>query len=119
VLALLPPLAPRRAVGVAGTVAQLAVLAGSSELTRAGIAAELRRLAALPLRERREVPGLDPERAPAIVAGSLVVAEVLARYDLDGLAFSERDLLDGAALAAAELPARAEGDAPPGAYTCC
>jgi hypothetical protein len=32
---------------------------------------------------------------------------------------SERDLLDGAALAAAELPEREEGLAPPGAYTCC
>ncbi|MDX6488165.1 MAG: hypothetical protein QOK13_780, partial [Gaiellaceae bacterium] len=29
------------------------------------------------------------------------------------------DLLDGIALEAAELPERAEGEAPPGAYTCC
>jgi hypothetical protein len=27
--------------------------------------------------------------------------------------------MHGAALAAAELPAAVEGDAPPGAYTCC
>jgi hypothetical protein len=32
---------------------------------------------------------------------------------------SERDLLDGAALEAAALPEPVEGDAPPGAYTCC
>jgi len=32
---------------------------------------------------------------------------------------SEHDILDGAALAAAELPAPVEGAAPPGAYTCC
>src|SRR5205814_490115 len=32
---------------------------------------------------------------------------------------SEHDLLTGTALAAAELPEPAEGDAPPGAYTCC
>ena len=32
---------------------------------------------------------------------------------------SEHDLLHGAALVAAELPARTEGPAPPGAYTCC
>ncbi|MDX6451001.1 MAG: hypothetical protein QOH16_1050, partial [Gaiellaceae bacterium] len=30
-----------------------------------------------------------------------------------------RDLLNGAALEAAELPAPVEGGAPPGAYTCC
>ena len=32
---------------------------------------------------------------------------------------SERDLLDGAALAAAELPAPDDTGVPPGAYTCC
>jgi hypothetical protein len=32
---------------------------------------------------------------------------------------SEHDILHGAALEAAALPEPAEGDAPPGAYTCC
>ena len=32
---------------------------------------------------------------------------------------SERDVLHGAAFAAAELPEPEEGAAPPGAYTCC
>ena len=32
---------------------------------------------------------------------------------------SERDILHGAALEAAALPELEEGDAPPGAYTCC
>ncbi len=54
-----------------------------------------------------------------IVAGIAIVAEVLRRVGVDGVEASRRDLLDGAALAAAELPARAEGDAPPGAFTCC
>ena len=95
VRALLPPLAPRRAVGVAGTVAQLHELAG--ELTAEAVAGELRRLASLPLAERRLVPGLDPARAPVIVAGALIVHEVLGRYGLDGIGFSARDLLDGVA----------------------
>jgi exopolyphosphatase/guanosine-5'-triphosphate,3'-diphosphate pyrophosphatase len=56
------------------------------------------RLAALALAERRKVPGLDPERAPVIVAGAVIVREVLRRYGLDRLEFSERDLLDGIAL---------------------
>ena len=73
----------------------------------------------LPLDERRRLPALDPDRAPVIVAGATIVREVLRRYDLDALDASERDLLHGVALAAAELPEPVEGDAPPGAYTCC
>ena len=65
------------------------------------------------------MPALEPERAPVIVPGAIIVREVLHHFGLDSLQTSERDILDGAALAAAELPERAEGDAPPGAYTCC
>ena len=116
---LLPALDAREALGVGGTVGQLTLLAGTAELTLAEIETLLRGLAALPLEERRRVPNLDPERAPVIVAGALIVGEVLRRYGLDRLRFSVRDLLDGAALEAASLPAAAEGEAPPGAYTCC
>ena len=83
------------------------------------MARQLERLAALPLVERRELPGLDPDRAPVIVAGAVIVREFLDRYGLQELEVSERDLLHGAALEAAELPEPQEGDAPPGAYTCC
>jgi exopolyphosphatase/pppGpp-phosphohydrolase len=62
---------------------------------------------------------MHPDRAPVIVAGALVVAETLRRYGLGALEVSEHDLMHGAALAAAELPAHVEGPAPPGAYTCC
>jgi hypothetical protein len=47
------------------------------------------------------------------------VREALRHYGLAAIRFSVRDLLDGAALAAAALPPREEGPAPPGAYTCC
>ena len=47
------------------------------------------------------------------------MAEILRHFGLAELEVSEHDLLHGAALAAAGLPARAEGPAPPGAYTCC
>jgi exopolyphosphatase/guanosine-5'-triphosphate,3'-diphosphate pyrophosphatase len=60
---------------------------------------ELRdRLAALPLAERREVTGLDPARAPTIVAGAVVLREVLGAFALDGFEASERDILWGVAL---------------------
>ena len=128
--ALLPPLAPQRAVGVAATITTLAALdlglpAYDRErvhghlLSRRGARAQLERLAALPLPARRQVPALEPERAPVIVAGAAILLAILDHYRLEGIRVSERDLLDGAALAAAELPEPSEGPAPPGAYTCC
>ena len=128
--ALLPELEPESAVGVAATITTLAALdLGLEEydrarvhghvLTRDGAHAQLERLAALPLEERRRVPALDPERAPVIVAGAAILLAILDAYGLESMRVSERDLLDGAALAAAELPEPEEGAAPPGAYTCC
>ena len=73
----------------------------------------------MPREEREQVPGLEPARAPVIVAGLVVLHEILAHYGLAELEVSERDLLHGAALAAAELPEPEEGLAPPGAYVCC
>jgi exopolyphosphatase/guanosine-5'-triphosphate,3'-diphosphate pyrophosphatase len=127
---LLPDLGPEEAVGVASTITTLAALdLGLEEydrervhghlLTRDGALAQLERLTALPLEERRRVPALDPERAPVIVAGSAILVGILDAYGLEAIRVSERDLLDGAALAAAELPEPEEGAAPPGAYTCC
>ena len=62
---------------------------------------------------------LDPDRAPVIVGGAVIAREVLSFFGLEVLQISERDILDGAALAAAELPPEEEGAAPPGAYSCC
>jgi exopolyphosphatase / guanosine-5'-triphosphate,3'-diphosphate pyrophosphatase len=124
----LPDLDASDAIGVAGTITTLAALdLGEYDrddvhgycLTREGVETQLERLASLPLAERRELPGLEPGRAPVIVGGAIVVREVLERYGLDGLEASERDLLHGAALEAAGLPEPEEGAAPPGAYTCC
>jgi len=124
----LPSLEPDGAIGVAGTITTLAALelggydpqrVHGYRLSREGVGAQLDRLASLPLAQRRELAGLEPERAPVIVAGAVIVREVLDRYGLAGLEVSERDILHGAALEAAALPPAEEGDAPPGAYTCC
>jgi len=127
---LLPDLEPEDAVGVAATITSIAVLdLGIAEydcervhghvLTRDGARTQLERLAALPLDERRRVAALEPERAPFIVAGAAILVAILDAYGLESIRVSERDLLDGAVLAAAELPEPEEGAAPPGAYTCC
>jgi len=124
------PVRADAAIGVAGTVTTLAALdlgldryererVHGHRLTLEAAQRQLARLAALPLVERREVPALDPERAPVIVAGAVILTETLAFFDLDSIDVSEHDILDGIALAAAELPAPEEGAAPPGAYTCC
>ena len=121
---------PRTAIGVAGTITSLAALdLGLAEydpdqvhghvLSSESVVTLLERLAALPVAERREIPALDPGRAPVIVAGAVILREALAHFGLDCLEASERDILDGAALEAAELPEPEEGAAPPGAYTCC
>jgi exopolyphosphatase/guanosine-5'-triphosphate,3'-diphosphate pyrophosphatase len=126
----LPDRRATSAIGVAGTLTTLAALdlgldrydrdrVHAHVLTRAAARAQLERLAALPVAERRELPAMEPERAPVIVAGALILAETLDRFELDAIEVSERDLLDGIALAAAELPAPGEGAAPPGAFTCC
>ena len=118
------------AIGVAGTVTTLAALelelapydpaqTHGYRLGRPAVERQLARLSSVPLAERRELPGIDPERAPVIVAGVVILREILDLLGLEGIEVSERDLLDGTALEAAKLPEAAEGDAPPGAYTCC
>jgi exopolyphosphatase/guanosine-5'-triphosphate,3'-diphosphate pyrophosphatase len=125
-----PATRPTRAIGVAGTVTTLAVLSlgldeedpalvDGHELGSAWIAEQVERLAAMPVAEIRRLRGMHPDRAPVILAGAVVLAETLRHFGLDVLEVSEQDLMHGAALAAAELPERPEGDAPPGAYTCC
>lgn len=58
----------------------------------------LARLAAMPLADRREVVGLHPDRAPTIVAGVVILVEVLRAFGLEQVEVSEHDLLWGAAL---------------------
>jgi len=130
VRSLLPPLEAASAIGVAGTVTTLATLdlgdasydparTHAHRISLAAVEEQLERLAAMSTQERLAVPGLEPGRAPVIVAGVVVLREVMTSYGLSEIEVSERDILHGAAFAAAELPEPEEGAAPPGAYTCC
>jgi len=125
-----PEIRPAIALGVAGTVTTLATLdLGLAEevpelvhghkLAAARVERFLGELGGRPVSELRKLPGLHPERAPVIVAGVVVVLETMRHFGLDELEVSERDLMHGGALAASELSVPVEGDAPPGACTCC
>jgi exopolyphosphatase / guanosine-5'-triphosphate,3'-diphosphate pyrophosphatase len=99
----------KHAIGVAGTATSLAAIAQELEpydpekvhgyvLGAAERRWILARLAAMTLEQRREVPGLDPARAPTIVAGLVILNEVMALFDLEEIEVSEHDILRGAAL---------------------
>jgi exopolyphosphatase/guanosine-5'-triphosphate,3'-diphosphate pyrophosphatase len=67
----------------------------------ASLEAILHRLAALTTDERRHVVGLDPARAPTIVAGAIILLETLRAFGLNAVETSEHDILWGVALNAA------------------
>jgi exopolyphosphatase/guanosine-5'-triphosphate,3'-diphosphate pyrophosphatase len=119
VRAVLPPLEATRALGVDGTTAELAALGG--EPPRVTLAALDETLAWIRRSGDDEVRArlLQPDRSEVLAAGIVVLRETLRHLRLEETRASERDILNGVALAAAELPEPDEGAAPPGAYTCC
>jgi exopolyphosphatase / guanosine-5'-triphosphate,3'-diphosphate pyrophosphatase len=99
-------------IAVAGTATSLAAIAQHLDpydpervhgylLSSAECERILGDLAAMTLQERRHVAGLHPDRAPTIVAGALILREVLRLFGLDRIEISEHDILRGAALKAA------------------
>jgi exopolyphosphatase/guanosine-5'-triphosphate,3'-diphosphate pyrophosphatase len=103
---------PLQAIGVAGTITQLATLDLGLEreepevvhghvLSAEAVAGLLDGLAAMTVDEIRVERGMHPDRAPVIVAGTVVVLETLRHFGLEALEVSERDIMHGAALAAA------------------
>jgi exopolyphosphatase/guanosine-5'-triphosphate,3'-diphosphate pyrophosphatase len=101
--------AVRHGIGVAGTATSMASIAQELEpydpdrvegylLSVTECREIFDRLARMTVAERRQVPGLHPDRAPAIVAGVIILLETLALFDLDEVEVSEHDILMGAAL---------------------
>jgi exopolyphosphatase/guanosine-5'-triphosphate,3'-diphosphate pyrophosphatase len=112
----------REAIAVAGTATSVAAIDLDLEpydparvhghrVSRAALDAMLQRLAGMTNADRRKVKGLDPARAPTIVAGVVILREALKAFGLDEFEASEHDILRGAAL---DLWARASdpGGAP-------
>ena len=100
----------RWAIAVAGTATSAAAILLELEpyvadrvhghvIYRAEVEMLLARLAEMDEAQRRRLPGLQPDRAPTIIAGMVVLAEALRALGLDEAEVSEHDILRGAALA--------------------
>ncbi|CAM8645120.1 GppA Exopolyphosphatase [Acidimicrobiia bacterium] len=96
-------------VGLAGTVnAAAAVEIGMTtydrdkvhhlRMTRAMVEDVFRTLATESVEERKDNPGLEPERADVIVGGMCVLVTVMRRFGLREMLVSESDILDGLAM---------------------
>jgi exopolyphosphatase / guanosine-5'-triphosphate,3'-diphosphate pyrophosphatase len=96
-------------IAVAGTATSLAAISQRLEpydpqkvhgytVSKAETERMLGELAAIPLEERRTTPGLHPDRAPTIVAGAIILREVMELFGLSAIEVSEHDILRGAAL---------------------
>jgi exopolyphosphatase / guanosine-5'-triphosphate,3'-diphosphate pyrophosphatase len=100
-------------IAVAGTPTSLAAIeleldpydrdaVHGHRLTLGSIQRSCSELASMPLERRREVTGLHPDRAPTIVAGVVILIQVMRAFDLGEIEVSEHDILYGAALDAAQ-----------------
>jgi exopolyphosphatase / guanosine-5'-triphosphate,3'-diphosphate pyrophosphatase len=63
----------------------------------------LARLAEMTEEQRRQVPGLHPDRAPTIIAGMVLLSVAMRVMDLEQVEVSEHDILYGGALRLAGL----------------
>ena len=95
-----------RFVGVAGTVAQLALLKAGAPvydpdvthhavLSHGDVRMLARRLARLDYDRRKRMTGMDAGRADIIVAGALILEVAMEVFDAAELLTSEKDILDG------------------------
>jgi len=112
----LPALGDNRwMVGLAGTVATVAMLVGGVEqyerrlvhhvaISRTDVEDWLDRLAGEDAATRRSEPGMVDGRQDVIVAGVLVLAETMAVFDRDHCLASEDDILDGLAASLRHRP---------------
>ena len=104
-----------RAIAVAGTPTSLAAIDQGLEPYDPGrvhgyrlgmqrIQRMLSGLSSLPLAERLRVPGLHPGRAPTIVAGTVILVQVMRAFKITEIEVSELDILHGSALSAGLAP---------------
>jgi exopolyphosphatase / guanosine-5'-triphosphate,3'-diphosphate pyrophosphatase len=94
----------KNVIATSGTAAALAAVATHlrrgrnrqrSVVSRAEMNRIAKRLARLPVAERRNIEGIGPRRAEIIVAGAMVYRELLDRFHLKGFRYSPLGLRDG------------------------
>jgi exopolyphosphatase/guanosine-5'-triphosphate,3'-diphosphate pyrophosphatase len=111
----LDPAAAERVVGVAGTVTTVTAIALGLDaydprrihhqaLDPAEIGAVAGKLAAMTVAERAAMPVMAKGREDVIVAGALLLDELVQRFQLRRVIASETDILDGVLLGLAERP---------------
>ncbi len=93
-------------VGVGGTLTTLAAIDQQMDvydpvrvdgyfLPRQAVAGILNKLDSATLEERKQIPGLQPERADIINAGTRIVLAIIEVLDCSGVTVSERDIMYG------------------------
>jgi exopolyphosphatase/guanosine-5'-triphosphate,3'-diphosphate pyrophosphatase len=103
----------RRGIAVAGTATSAASIDQELDpydpakvhgypLLLATVEMLLARLADLDEEQRQKVTGLDPRRAPTIVAGMILLEEAIGAFALDEVEVSEHDILHGGVLLLSE-----------------
>ncbi|HTW56696.1 MAG TPA: Ppx/GppA phosphatase family protein [Terriglobales bacterium] len=94
----------KNVVATSGTAAALAAVAahlrrGNNRqrlvVSRSDMTRTAKRLARLPVAERRNIEGIGPRRAEIIVAGAMVYHELLDRFHLKAFRYSPLGLRDG------------------------
>jgi exopolyphosphatase/guanosine-5'-triphosphate,3'-diphosphate pyrophosphatase len=109
------PAAAERVVGVAGTVTTVTAIAFGLDaydprrihhqtLNAAEIGAVAEKLAAMTVAERAAMPVMAKGREDVIVAGALLLDELVQRFQLRRVIASETDILDGVLLGLADRP---------------
>lgn len=103
---------PRSLIALAGTATALSAikqgletydssLVHGTKLSGGDLSNLKEDLASVALEDRLRIPGLDPGRAPVIVAGALILETVLGLAGLDSVTVSEHDILYGMVLSKA------------------
>lgn len=114
-------LTPDRLVAVAGTATTVVSVRERMEVydtarvhravvTRADLDEVADQLRSVPLAQRERIVGLDPGRAPVIVAGMVIMQTVLDLAQVDSFTVSESDILHGIILAEAANGGSAGGE---------
>jgi exopolyphosphatase/guanosine-5'-triphosphate,3'-diphosphate pyrophosphatase len=98
------------AVGSSGTIGAVCQMVAARQeagvprtlnnftVSRADIDGVVRRLAAATVKERARIPGLDPRRADIILAGALILEQVVHELGAEELTFSDYALREGVLL---------------------